>query len=123
MISPKYSEIQQLLLHLGATPNYIGFHYTAYAIGLCLEENQRLLFVTKALYPDVAKHFHTTVPSVERNIRTIISVIWKINPHMLEELAGFALTKQPSVGQFLAILAAHFSFPAREFPNHPKNEL
>ena len=41
---------------------------------------------------------------VERNIRTVIDHAWRNNPEFLSELAGFELTQQPNVTQFLDIL-------------------
>ena len=43
-----------LLYRLGATANYTGFSYLVRALQLCAEEPERLLLVTKWLYPDVA---------------------------------------------------------------------
>ncbi len=105
----EYTEIQKLLLRLGATPNYAGFHYVSYAVQLSLEQEQRLLCVTKFLYPDVARHYHTSWMAVERDMRTLIVVVWKTNPHFLNELAGYTLQKKPSPGQFLAILTGYLS--------------
>ena len=66
-----YSEDAYHLLHrLGATANYTGFSYLVRALQLCAEEPERLLLVTKWLYPDVAKQYGTNWKAVERNIRT-----------------------------------------------------
>ena len=55
-----YSEDAYHLLHrLGATANYTGFSYLVRALQLCAEEPERLLLVTKWLYPDVAKQYGT----------------------------------------------------------------
>lgn len=110
-MSSEFTETQKLLLRLGATPNYAGFHYTVYAVMLSLQQEERLVCVTKFLYPDVAKNYHTTWMAVERNIRTLISVVWKTNPWLLSEIAGCSLPKRPSPGQFLGILTAYLSFP------------
>ena len=58
-----------MLCRLGATANYRGFSYTAYAVLLCVQQQDRLLLVTKWLYPDVAKRYGTNWKAVERNIR------------------------------------------------------
>lgn len=100
------SRIYELLYRLGATANYIGFFHTAYALQLCVEQQERLLLVTKLLYPDVAKRYGTTWKAVERNIRTVISVIWESNQPFLERLAHRALPEKPCTAQFLAIVSA-----------------
>ncbi len=60
-----YSEDAYHLLHrLGATANYTGFSYLVRALQLCAEEPERLLLVTKWLYPDVAKQYGTNWKAV-----------------------------------------------------------
>ena len=68
------AEVCDMLCRLGATANYRGFSYTAYAVLLCVQQQDRLLLVTKWLYPDVAKRYGTNWKAVERNIRTVIIV-------------------------------------------------
>ena len=102
--------VRRLLLRLGATPRYIGFDYVIHAIILSLEDSQYLLSVTKELYPDVARKYHTTIYSVERDIRTVITIIWKRNPHLLNQIAGYPLTKKPAVGEFIAIMREYFLY-------------
>ena len=49
------TKVYDLLYRLGATANYTGFFHMAYAVWLCVEQPDRLLLVTKWLYPEVAK--------------------------------------------------------------------
>ena len=65
----------------------------------------RLLLVTKWLYPDVAKRYGTNWKAVERNIRTVITVVWEQNRAMLEGLARRPLLQRPCAAQFLSILS------------------
>ena len=55
-----------LLYQLGISANYKGFFHAAYAVSLCMERQDRLLLVTKWLYPDVAKRYRTNWKAVER---------------------------------------------------------
>ena len=91
-----------MLCRLGATANYRGFSYTAYAVLLCVQQQDRLLLVTKWLYPDVAKRYGTNWKAVERNIRTVITVVWEQNRAMLEGLARRPLLQRPCAAQFLS---------------------
>ncbi len=100
------SRSYRLLYQLGVTANYIGFFYTAYAMSLCAEQPDRLLLVTKNLYPEVAKRYQTNWEAVERNIRTVNDVIWSKNRLLLEELAHRCLEQKPKNAQLLSILAA-----------------
>lgn len=100
------SEIYDLLYRLGVTANYTGFFHTAYAVSLCTARPDRLLLVTKWLYPEVAKQYGTNWKAVERNIRTVNDIIWRESRPLLEELAHRHLKQKPRNAQLLAILAA-----------------
>mgnify|MGYP001066148315 CR=1 FL=1 len=101
-----YSKIYGLLYQLGVTANYTGFFHTAYAVMLCMEQPDRLLLVTKWLYPEVAKQYKTSWKAVERNIRTVNDIVWRENRPLLEELAHRRLEQKPRISQLLSILAA-----------------
>lgn len=105
--------VQRLLLQLGATPNYTGFRYCVDAVCLTLEDDQRLLLITKQIYLEIAVRYHTTGMAVERNIRTIIDVVWKTNPSLLQQLAGCPLSSRPCPGQFIAYLSSWLLLPEK----------
>ena len=98
-------EIFDLLNRLGISANYIGFFQTACAVDLCRAEPNRLLKVTKMVYPEVARQFGTSCTAVERNIRTVCGVAWKNNRWLLEQLAHQPLPQKPHNARFLAILS------------------
>lgn len=102
-------KIYTLLQQLGATSSYTGFFHTAYAVLLAMGEPRRLLLVTKWLYPDVAAYYRTSWYAVERNIRTVVNLVWKTHPEFLSRLAGYPLEKRPSSSQFIFILAEYLS--------------
>lgn len=97
-----------LLYSLGATANHLGFFHAACAVRLAAQQPERLLLVTKWLYPEVAKQYQTTWPAVERNIRTLIRHIWEENPAALSRLAGYPLTERPRTAEFISYLASRF---------------
>ena len=66
-------EIEYLIRSLGIGATYRGYAYLIYGTRLCLSDENYLLFVSKYLYPDIARHYNTTSYSVERNIRTVIA--------------------------------------------------
>ena len=67
-----------------------------------------LLFVSKYLYPDIARHYNTTSYSVERNIRTVIKVCWEHgNKSLLEKIALRPLHLKPTSSEFFDIITAH----------------
>lgn len=98
--------IYDLLYQLGVTANYTGFFHTAYAISLCAEQPDRLLLVTKWLYPEVARQYGTNWKAVERNIRTVSCIIWRENQPLLEELAHRRLDQRPRNAEMLSILVS-----------------
>lgn len=100
------TDIYDLLYRLGVTAKYIGFFHTAYAVSLCVEQPDRLLLVTKWLYPEVAKQYNTNWKAVERNIRTVNWIIWRKGRSLLEELAHGHLEQKPRNTQLLALLAS-----------------
>ena len=96
--------IFDLLYQLSISANYIGFFQTACAVELCRTEPERLLLVTKMVYPEVAKLYRTSGSAVERNIRTVCGIAWKNNRRLLEQLAHKPFPQKPSNTQFLAVL-------------------
>ena len=102
--SPSLVKIYDVLYRLGISANYIGFFYVSYAVWLSYRQPDRLLLVTKWLYPEVAKHYDTNWKAVERDIRTVVDAVWRNNPWLLAELAGYPLSEKPRPAQFLAML-------------------
>lgn len=100
------TKVWDLLYQLGVTANYTGFFHTAYTVSLCVEQPDRLLLVTKWLYPEVAKQYRTNWKAVERNIRTVSCIIWREGRPLLEELAHRHLEQKPRNALLLAILAS-----------------
>lgn len=78
--SPLTAEIYDLLYRLGVSAESVAFFHTAYAVRLAVEQPQMLLLVTKWLYPEVARHYHTNWKAVERNIRRVVAAAWKHDP-------------------------------------------
>ncbi len=104
-------QVYDLLYRLGAIANYTGFFYTSYGILLLYDNPEKLLLITKRLYPEIAKYYHTNWKAVERNIRTIVTVVWEKNPRLLSEFARHSLLQKPTNSQFLAILLRQLPHP------------
>ncbi len=107
MAEQDYSpQIYALLVRLGSGENYIGFFQTAFALTLALTSPTDLCMVSKSLYPETAKRFHTSPAAVERNIRSMAERIWTCNPEALSALSPVPLTHRPTTSAFLALLTA-----------------
>ncbi len=101
-------EIERLLRSLGIGATYRGYRYLNYGIRLCLIDEDYLLSVSKLLYPQIAKYFHTSSSSVERDIRTVVKVCWERgNITLLQEIALRPIHTRPTSGEFLDILTAY----------------
>lgn len=98
-------QIYELPLSLGIHSTYKGYRFLIYALELTLEDDERLLFVTKYLYPTVAQRYRTTVNCVDRNLRTIIHHCWNSESRCtLQNITSYPLTTCPTVTEFIDIL-------------------
>ena len=100
-------ELKKILIHMGITPNYRGYDYIVLAIRLSFENPIRLQYVTKALYPEIAKEYRTDWRAVEHGIRIAILRSWERDSTRFEKLLGIWKKEKPSVGKFLATLYAY----------------
>ncbi len=93
---------------LGISATHLGYYYLNTSVLLILEDENRLLMVSKLLYPLVAE-IHSTTPScVERNIRTVISLCWsRGDRERLFQIAGCRLQSKPTNGEFIDILSCY----------------
>lgn len=97
--------IYALLHELGISAKYKGYYHMALAVELAMEDEKRLEYVTKRLYPDVARAFGTTPNCVERDLRTAVSVSWrKGGQAALERMSGCPLNERPATAEFVDIL-------------------
>lgn len=65
------------LIHEVGVPAHIkGYQYLREAIMMVVNDIEVINQITKQLYPDIAKKFHTTPSRVERAIRHAIEVAW-----------------------------------------------
>ena len=61
----KALDIEALLRRLGVTRKLTGFQYVCYMVNQVVEDPSQLSLITKRLYPETARHFHTTRDSIE----------------------------------------------------------
>lgn len=90
-------EAQNLLRNLGVNSSYIGFYYIAYGIAIAMKDPYLMVHIYKGLYVEIAIHFHTSVANVERNMRTVINMIWtKGNTQLLNKIFEKEMTSRPN---------------------------
>lgn len=99
---------------LGASRDYMGTKFLEVILDLTAENEESLTNISKLLYAECAKICNTSAYCIERDIRTIVKLIWdRGNRTLLEEIAGKKLEKCPSNGEFICYmtdyLREHFS--------------
>ena len=99
--------VSGFLRPFGITKCYKGFDHVCYSIRLAVVQETRLEAIVKEIYMETASHFSCTWFSVERNIRTVVARAWMINPDLLTEMAGYPLSSQPTVSEFIEIVSSY----------------
>lgn len=116
----KEKYITKIMLDLGVPAHLKGYHYLREAVLLSEDDMEIVSSVTKLLYPEIAKKFHTTNQKVERAIRNAIEVSWmRGNTGMIEELFGYSASHgkiRPTNSEYIARLAdkIHLDFKQEE---------
>ena len=104
----KYDEnVINLLYELGVHKMYKGCQYILSGIYFISQNETTFCPVTKILYVEIAKKHSTSSLCVEKNIRSVIELIWKQrkNDSLLSEIFGkHSLLKRPSNIEFLSSL-------------------
>lgn len=86
-----------------------GYEYVTEAIFTCIIAPEKIHFVTKVLYVEVAKKYKTTTSRVERGIRHAIEVAWERGDlELIEEIFGNTISAEkakPTNSEFIALIA------------------
>lgn len=102
-------EISLLVRNLGIPAHIKGCRYIKYGILMAMEDANSVNYITKTLYPDIAKKCNTTTSSVERAIRHAIDIVWiRGNKKLLRDIFGtFAIEEKerPTNSEFIAAIA------------------
>ncbi|MCQ2548840.1 MAG: sporulation initiation factor Spo0A C-terminal domain-containing protein [Lachnospiraceae bacterium] len=110
--------ITKYMLELGVPAHLKGYHYLREAILMTSQDMELVGSVTKLLYPDIAKRYHTSDQKVERAIRNAIEVSWERgNPEMFDMLFGYSKEQgrnRPTNSEYIARIAdkVHLDFIA-----------
>lgn len=103
------NSIAFLLREIGISANIKGYKYLKYSVCLMLENEKFINSITKELYPAVAEYFNVSPASVERSIRSAISMAWKRgNPEFLNSIFACSVNPEkgkPTNSEFLAVIS------------------
>lgn len=101
--------IQSLLKKLGIEQDQKGYSYLFQAIYRTVEDFELVGSVTKLLYSDLAREYHSTSVHVERTIRYLVEKSWEQGDEAtFERLFGYNRTNgqaRPTNSEYIAILA------------------
>ena len=102
---------------LGVPAHIKGYHYIRTAIMMAVENMDVLNFITKQLYPTIAKKYSTTSSRVERAIRHSIEVAWnRGKPETMDEIFGYTIHTgkgKPTNSEFIAMVADRIRLQTR----------
>ena len=98
------------ILHEIGIPAHIkGYHYLREAIIIAVEDPDVINALTKVLYPQIARTFHTAPARVARAIQHAIEVAWdRSNQNVLNSFFRYTVNRQedkPTVAEFLTVIA------------------
>ena len=106
---PGLEELVTSIIHEVGVPAHIkGYQYVREAIMITVENMDVINSVTKVLYPEVAKRYHTTPSRVERAIRHAIEVAWdRGDLETLQRFFGYTVSNakgKPTNSEFIALI-------------------
>ncbi len=105
-------EVTEIIRNVGIPANIKGYQYIRDAILMSVGDISNLQYITKLLYPAIAKKYHTNSSSVERAIRHAIEVAWtRGNFQYIEECFGYTVhvgKGKPTNSEFIALFTDKF---------------
>lgn len=103
------AEVTSILHEIGVPAHIKGYQYVREAIIIAVQDIEAISAVTKVLYPEVAKRFHTTPSRVERAIRHAIEVAWdRGDVEVLNSFFGYTVSNvkgKPTNSEFISMIA------------------
>lgn len=114
-LSDKYIEcnlendVTNIIREIGIPAHIKGYQYIREGIIMAVNDMNMLNYITKLLYPTIAKKYKTTSSSVERAIRHAIEVAWSRGKiEVIEEMFGYTISAgkgKPTNSEFIALIA------------------
>lgn len=101
--------VTEFIHELGVPAHIKGYQYVRTAIMMVVENMELLNYITKQLYPVIAKKYSTTSSRVERAIRHSIEVAWsRGRPETMNKIFGYTIDNgkgKPTNSEFIAMVA------------------
>jgi two-component system response regulator (stage 0 sporulation protein A) len=103
------TKVTKILHEIGVPAHIRGYHYMREAIMMAVGDIDVLNYITKELYPSIAKKCNTTPSRVERAIRHAIEVAWSRGKvDAINGLFGYTINNnkgKPTNSEFIALIA------------------
>ncbi|MCM1082760.1 MAG: sporulation transcription factor Spo0A [Clostridium sp.] len=103
------NDVTEIIREIGIPAHIKGYQYIREGIIMAINDMNMLNFITKLLYPSIAKKYKTTSSSVERAIRHAIEVAWSRGKiEVIEEMFGYTVSAgkgKPTNSEFIALIA------------------
>ena len=101
--------ITKTLHELGVPSHIKGYQYIREGISIIYNRPDVVGGITKELYPEIAKKYHSTTSRVERAIRHAIEVSWnRANWDFMEDIFGYSVDidkAKPTNSEFIVTIA------------------
>ena len=112
------AQITEIMRRIGVPAHIKGYQYIRTAIIMAVHDIAVLNYITKLLYPTIAKEYNTTASSVERAIRHAIEVAWnRGDAEVLQEIFGYTINVnrgKPTNSEFIAQIADKYRLSYRK---------
>ena len=103
------AKVTHIIHDVGVPAHIKGYQYLREGIIMAIEDVEVINQITKQLYPDLAKKYHTTASRVERAIRHAIEVAWgRGQLEIVESIFGYTVNAnkgKPTNSEFIAMIA------------------
>lgn len=101
--------VTKAIHEIGVPAHIKGYQYLREAIIMSVEDMDVINYITKLLYPEIAKKYNTTSSRVERAIRHAIEVAWdRGDIDVLNKVFGYTVNNsrgKPTNSEFIAMIA------------------
>ena len=103
------TKVTGILHEIGVPAHIRGYYYMREVIMMAVDDIEVLNYITKELYPTIAKKCNTTASRVERAIRHAIEVAWSRGKvDVIDSLFGYTISNnkgKPTNSEFIALIA------------------
>ncbi len=103
------NDVTNIIREIGIPAHIKGYQYVREAIIMSVQDINMLNYITKLLYPSIAKKYKTTSSSVERAIRHAIEVAFNRGRiEVIEDMFGYTVNAgkgKPTNSEFIALVS------------------